>query len=174
MRVSVVVCGANGERSIILERSIEEFAKKYSDRIIQFSACTVAVSPIIIEMSGGEQEHTVAVNGCRNRCSDLMKKAVIVPTDLFCSMMQFTASLERVKDAPSSFSRRNQRGGMERIRLDIREGGRGGPLSEPPYHRGPVRWNCALYACNMKLALIRSSTDELYKEHWDPAVPGRN
>ncbi len=80
MRVSVVVCGANGERSIILERSIEEFAKKYSDRIIQFSACTVAVSPIIIEMSGGEQEHTVAVNGCRNRCSDLiLKKAGIVP-----------------------------------------------------------------------------------------------
>ncbi len=80
MRVAVIVCGANGERSMIIERAVEEFAKKYFDRIIQFSACTVAVSPIIVQMSGGESSHLVAVNGCKNRCADLiLKKAEMTP-----------------------------------------------------------------------------------------------
>jgi uncharacterized metal-binding protein len=80
MRATVVVCGANGERSVILERAVEEFAKKYFDRVIQFSACTVAVSPIIVQMSGGEPAHMVAVNGCKNRCAELiLKKAGMSP-----------------------------------------------------------------------------------------------
>jgi uncharacterized metal-binding protein len=80
MRVLVVVCGANAERALILERAVEEFAKKYFDRILQFSACTVAVSPILIEMSGGDPQHMVAVNGCRNKCADLiLMKAGMTP-----------------------------------------------------------------------------------------------
>jgi len=74
MRAMVVVCGANSERSMILEKAIEEFAKKNFDRILQFSACTVVASPILIQMSGGDPKHMVAVNGCRNRCADLILK----------------------------------------------------------------------------------------------------
>jgi uncharacterized metal-binding protein len=72
MRVAVVVCGANAERSVILERAVELFAKKYFDRIMQFSACTVAPSPVVLQMSGADSRHTIAVNGCRNRCADLI------------------------------------------------------------------------------------------------------
>jgi uncharacterized metal-binding protein len=80
MRVMVVVCGANGERALIIEKAVEIFAKKYFDRILQFSACTVAASPILVQMSGGDPNHLVAVNGCRNRCADLiLKKAEMVP-----------------------------------------------------------------------------------------------
>lgn len=80
MRVMVVVCGANGERALIIEKAVENFAKKYFDRILQFSACTVAASPILVQMSGGDPNHLVAVNGCRNRCSDLiLKKAGMAP-----------------------------------------------------------------------------------------------
>ena len=80
MRVMVVVCGANAERSVILERAVEEFAKKNFDRILQFSACTVSASPILIQMSGGDPQHLVAVNGCRNKCADLiLKKAGMAP-----------------------------------------------------------------------------------------------
>jgi len=72
MRVGVVVCGANGERGVILEKAITLFAKKYFDKIIQVSACTVAVSPIIMEMSGVNTRSMIAVNGCRNKCSDVI------------------------------------------------------------------------------------------------------
>lgn len=80
MRVMVVICGANGERSLLIEKAVEEFAPKYFDRILQFSACTVAASPILVQMSGGDPQHMVAVNGCRNRCADLiLKKAGMAP-----------------------------------------------------------------------------------------------
>ncbi len=80
MRVAVVVCGANGERAAIIEKAVEKYSKKYFDRTLQFSACTVAASPIILEMSGVEAAHTVAVNGCRNKCSEiLMKRAGMGP-----------------------------------------------------------------------------------------------
>ncbi|OPY32530.1 MAG: DGC domain protein [Methanomassiliicoccales archaeon PtaU1.Bin124] len=80
MRVSVIVCGANGERSVIIEKAVEEFAKGYFDKIIQFSACTVIGSPMIVEMSGGKADRTVAVNGCRNKCADrILKNANIEP-----------------------------------------------------------------------------------------------
>ena len=80
MRVMVVVCGANGERALIIEKAVEQFAKQYFDRILQFSACTVAVSPILIQMSGGDPQHMVAVNGCRNKCADLiLNKAGMSP-----------------------------------------------------------------------------------------------
>jgi uncharacterized metal-binding protein len=80
MRVMVVICGANGERALLIEKAVEQFAPKYFDRILQFSACTVAASPILVQMSGGDPQHLVAVNGCKNRCADLiMKKAEMVP-----------------------------------------------------------------------------------------------
>lgn len=70
MRKGVVVCGANGERSVILEKAVELFAKKNSSRIIQFSACSVGVSPLMLSMSGADTSKMVAVNGCRNRCAE--------------------------------------------------------------------------------------------------------
>ncbi len=80
MRVMAVICGANGERSLIIEKAVEQFAPKYFDRILQFSACTVAASPILVQMSGGDPNHLVAVNGCRNHCADLiLKKAGMSP-----------------------------------------------------------------------------------------------
>ena len=72
MRVGVVVCGANAERGMLMERAVELYFKRYGDRVIQISACTVAPSPLILEMSGVKGEHSVAVNGCRNRCADLI------------------------------------------------------------------------------------------------------
>ena len=72
MRVGVVICGANAERGMIMERAVELYSKKYFDRVIQFSACTVAPSPVILSMSGVEGKHLVSVNGCRSRCADLI------------------------------------------------------------------------------------------------------
>ena len=80
MRVAVVMCGANGERAMIIEKAVEEFAKGYFDKILQFSACTVIGSPVIVEMSGGKADHTLAVNGCRNKCSEkILKNAGMEP-----------------------------------------------------------------------------------------------
>lgn len=70
MRRGVVVCGANGERGVIIERAVESFAKKNSSRIIQFSACSIGVSPLMLSMSGADTSKMVAVNGCRNRCAE--------------------------------------------------------------------------------------------------------
>lgn len=80
MRVAVIVCGANSERSLIMERAVELYSKKYFDCIIQFSACTVAPSPLILQMSGVDAKHTVSVNACRNRCADIiLKRAGVEP-----------------------------------------------------------------------------------------------
>jgi uncharacterized metal-binding protein len=70
MRKGVVVCGANGERSMIMERAVEAFSKKNQSRIIQFSACSIGVSPLMLSMSGADTSKMVAVNGCRNRCAE--------------------------------------------------------------------------------------------------------
>ncbi len=70
MRKGVVVCGANGERSVILERAVDAFSKKNQSRIIQFSACSLGVSPLMLSMSGADISKIVAVNGCRNRCAE--------------------------------------------------------------------------------------------------------
>jgi len=70
MRKGVVVCGANGERSVILEKAVEAFSKKNQSRIIQFSACSIGVSPLMLSMSGVDTSKMVAVNGCRNRCAE--------------------------------------------------------------------------------------------------------
>jgi uncharacterized metal-binding protein len=70
MRKGVVVCGANGERSVIMERAVEAFSKKNQSRIIQFSACSIGVSPLMLSMSGADTSKMVAVNGCRNRCAE--------------------------------------------------------------------------------------------------------
>jgi uncharacterized metal-binding protein len=70
MRKGVVVCGANGERSVIMERAVEAFSKKNQSRIIQFSACSIGVSPLMLSMSGADTSKMVTVNGCRNRCAE--------------------------------------------------------------------------------------------------------
>ena len=70
MRKGVVVCGANGERGYFLERVIEAFSKDNMSKVIQFSVCTVGLSPIMLEMGGVDMGSLVTVNGCRNRCCD--------------------------------------------------------------------------------------------------------
>ncbi len=67
MRRGVVVCGANGERSVILEKAVEAFSQKNQSRIIQLSACSIGVSPLMLSMSGADTSKMVAVNGCRNK-----------------------------------------------------------------------------------------------------------
>ena len=74
MRVGVIVCGANGERGALMENVIREFAKKYMDKVIQMSSCTVAVTPLLISASGVDSNNLVSVNGCRNKCCDLILK----------------------------------------------------------------------------------------------------
>ncbi len=76
MRKGVIVCGANGERGLMIERAIEIFSPKNLNRIIQFSACTVGTTPMLISMSGIDPAHMIAVNGCRNNCCDrILEKA---------------------------------------------------------------------------------------------------
>ncbi|HUT27057.1 MAG TPA: hypothetical protein VMW85_03280 [Methanomassiliicoccales archaeon] len=72
MRKGVVVCGANGERGYLLEKVTEAFAKDNMSKVIQFSVCTVGLSPIMLEMGGVDMSSLVTVNGCRNRCCDRM------------------------------------------------------------------------------------------------------
>lgn len=77
MRKGVVVCGANGERGVFMEKAMEKFSKwnLANGKSLQFSACTVGVAPIMISMSGVEMDRLIAVNGCRNRCCDrIMEK----------------------------------------------------------------------------------------------------
>jgi uncharacterized metal-binding protein len=76
MRKGVIVCGANGERGLMIEQAIEIFSPKNLSRIIQFSACTVGTTPMLISMSGIDPDHVIAVNGCRNLCCDrILEKA---------------------------------------------------------------------------------------------------
>ncbi len=70
MRKGVIVCGANGERGLVMEKVIEELAKKSQSRVVQFSMCSVAVSPLMLTMSGLDHDKLVTINGCRNRCAD--------------------------------------------------------------------------------------------------------
>lgn len=72
MRRGVIMCGANGERGHLMEKVAESFAKNNMDKVIQFSVCTVGLSPIMIEMGGVDMGTLVTVNGCRNRCCDRM------------------------------------------------------------------------------------------------------
>jgi hypothetical protein len=48
-----MVCGAIADRSVILERAVDEFARKYVESIIQASACTLVASPLMVQMSWG-------------------------------------------------------------------------------------------------------------------------
>ncbi|QLH75129.1 MAG: hypothetical protein HPY73_06545 [Methanomassiliicoccales archaeon] len=76
MRKGVIVCGANGERGVMLERAIEKFGPRNTGKMLQFSICTVATSPIMISMSGVDMNDLIAINGCRNRCCDrILEKA---------------------------------------------------------------------------------------------------
>lgn len=74
MKVCVIICGANGERAKFLERAMAQFDRAHPGETVQFSACTVACAPIMIEMSGGNPQHLVAVNGCVHRCSDAISR----------------------------------------------------------------------------------------------------
>jgi uncharacterized metal-binding protein len=77
MRKGVVVCGANGERGVFLEKAMEKFSKwnLATGKSLQFSVCTVGLAPIMMSMSGVEMDKLVAVNGCRNKCCDrIMEK----------------------------------------------------------------------------------------------------
>jgi len=76
MRKGVIVCGANGERGLMIEQAIEIFSPRNINRIIQFSACTVGTTPMLISMSGIDPNNMVAINGCRNKCCDrILEKA---------------------------------------------------------------------------------------------------
>jgi uncharacterized metal-binding protein len=76
MRQGVIVCGANGERGLMIEQAIEIFSPRNINRIIQFSACTVGTTPMLISMSGIDPNNMVAINGCKNRCCDrILEKA---------------------------------------------------------------------------------------------------
>ncbi len=70
MRKAVVVCGANGERGVVLEKVLERFARENQSKVIQFGAGGVAVSPLILTMSSVDLNSVITVNGCRNRCAD--------------------------------------------------------------------------------------------------------
>jgi uncharacterized metal-binding protein len=72
MRKGVVVCGANGERGMFLEKAMEKFSKwnLASGKSLQFSVCTVGLAPIMMSMSGVDMDRLIAVNGCRNKCCD--------------------------------------------------------------------------------------------------------
>ena len=70
MRKGVIVCGANGERGMMIEKAVETFSPRNTKRMLQFSVCTVATAPIMISMSGVEMDQLVTINGCKNRCCD--------------------------------------------------------------------------------------------------------
>ncbi len=72
MRKGVVVCGANGERGVFMEKAMDKFSKwnLASGKSLQFSVCTVGLSPIMMSMSGVDMDKLIAVNGCRNKCCD--------------------------------------------------------------------------------------------------------
>jgi uncharacterized metal-binding protein len=72
MRKGVVVCGANGERGVFMEKAMAKFSEWNisAGRSLQFSVCTVGLSPIMMSMSGVDMDKLIAVNGCRNKCCD--------------------------------------------------------------------------------------------------------
>jgi len=72
MRRAVVVCGANGERGVILEKVVERVAKASQSKIIQFTAGGIAVSPLMLTMSSVDLGKVITINGCRNKCADKM------------------------------------------------------------------------------------------------------
>ena len=77
MRKGVVVCGANGERGVFMEKAMDKFSKwnLAGGKSLQFSVCTVGLSPIMMSMSGVDMDRLVTVNGCRNKCCDrIMEK----------------------------------------------------------------------------------------------------
>jgi uncharacterized metal-binding protein len=85
MRKGVVVCGANGERGHLMEMAITEFAPRNVSKIVQFSACTVGLSPIMLQMSGVEMDKLISVNGCKMRCCDrIMEGAGLKPEKSLC------------------------------------------------------------------------------------------
>jgi uncharacterized metal-binding protein len=76
MRRAVVICGANGERGVILEKVVERFARENQSKILQFGAGGIAVSSLMLTMSNADMTNVITVNGCRNRCVDkIIEKA---------------------------------------------------------------------------------------------------
>ena len=70
MRRAVVICGANGERGVILEKVVERFAKAHQSKVLQFGAGGIAITPLMLTMSGADLTNVITVNGCRNKCVD--------------------------------------------------------------------------------------------------------
>jgi uncharacterized metal-binding protein len=70
MRRAVVICGANGERGVILEKVVERFARENQSKILQFGAGGIAVSSLMLTMSNADLTNVITVNGCRNKCAD--------------------------------------------------------------------------------------------------------
>jgi uncharacterized metal-binding protein len=69
MRRAVVVCGANGERGVILEKVVDRFARENESKIIQFTCGGIAVGPLMLNMSSVDLDRVITVNGCRNQCA---------------------------------------------------------------------------------------------------------
>jgi uncharacterized metal-binding protein len=70
MRRAVVVCGANGERGVILEKVLDRFARENQSKILQFGAGGIAISPLMLTMSNVDLTNVITINGCRNKCAD--------------------------------------------------------------------------------------------------------
>jgi uncharacterized metal-binding protein len=62
----------SGLPNLGLENAIREFAKQYMDKVIQMSACTAAVFPLLIQISWVDPSKLISVNGCRNNCCDII------------------------------------------------------------------------------------------------------
>jgi uncharacterized metal-binding protein len=68
-----------------MEMAITEFAPRNVSKIVQFSACTVGLSPIMLQMSGVDMDKLISVNGCKLRCCDrIMEKAGLKPDKSVC------------------------------------------------------------------------------------------
>lgn len=72
MRKGVVICGANGERGVFMEKAMDKFSKwnLATGKSLQFSVCTLGLSPIMMSMSGVDMDKLITVNACRNKCCD--------------------------------------------------------------------------------------------------------
>lgn len=70
--------------------------EKYAAHTIFLPQVLLAVSPILIQMSGGDPKHLVAVNGCRTRCAGLiLRHTEMEPTVSVVSDEAIGRDLER-------------------------------------------------------------------------------
>lgn len=85
MKLGAIVCGALGERGIIMEKAVEEFSKRYGRKLISFSATVAGSTPRLLSMSGISSANSLAINGCKKRCSDaVLRKEGVLPSKSVC------------------------------------------------------------------------------------------